>query len=90
MAAPTIIDGSKHFSTVLHEGTGTGQKVGKFVPFTNNATISKSCRFNYEDTPKLVSAALGTPSSDKIFTFCLLYTSPSPRDVEESRMPSSA
>ena len=24
------------------------------------------------------------------FTTCLLYTSPSPRDVEESRMPSSA
>ena len=24
------------------------------------------------------------------FTACLLYTSPSPRDVEESRMPSSA
>ena len=24
------------------------------------------------------------------FQFCLLYTSPSPRDVEESRMPSSA
>ena len=24
------------------------------------------------------------------YTFCLLYTSPSPRDVEESRMPSSA
>ena len=24
------------------------------------------------------------------FDFCLLYTSPSPRDVEESRMPSSA
>ena len=24
------------------------------------------------------------------FSICLLYTSPSPRDVEESRMPSSA
>ena len=24
------------------------------------------------------------------FKYCLLYTSPSPRDVEESRMPSSA
>jgi len=24
------------------------------------------------------------------YMFCLLYTSPSPRDVEESRMPSSA
>ena len=39
----------------------------------------------------------GTPySSYKIeagkdgYTICLLYTSPSPRDVEESRMPSSA
>ena len=26
----------------------------------------------------------------KNLKFCLLYTSPSPRDVEESRMPSSA
>ena len=25
-----------------------------------------------------------------VFFTCLLYTSPSPRDVEESRMPSSA
>ena len=29
------------------------------------------------------------PKNDDYFT-CLLYTSPSPRDVEESRMPSSA
>ena len=29
------------------------------------------------------------PSLD-LFPNCLLYTSPSPRDVEESRMPSSA
>ena len=27
---------------------------------------------------------------DEDIRFCLLYTSPSPRDVEESRMPSSA
>ena len=31
------------------------------------------------------------PESVQILSnFCLLYTSPSPRDVEESRMPSSA
>jgi len=30
--------------------------------------------------------AVPAPNAD----FCLLYTSPSPRDVEESRMPSSA
>ena len=35
-------------------------------------------------TWKMVSCLHG-----KIY-FCLLYTSPSPRDVEESRMPSSA
>ena len=27
---------------------------------------------------------------DESFTFCLLYTSPSPRDMRRSRMPSSA
>ena len=27
---------------------------------------------------------------DAMFTFCLLYTSPSPRDLSTSRMPSSA
>ena len=29
-------------------------------------------------------------NSDRDLGDCLLYTSPSPRDVEESRMPSSA
>ena len=32
----------------------------------------------------------GTFFNDDISLGCLLYTSPSPRDVEESRMPSSA
>ena len=31
-----------------------------------------------------------TAESVKEYGVCLLYTSPSPRDVEESRMPSSA
>ena len=35
-----------------------------------------------------VTTYLGT--FDKDYSICLLYTSPSPRDVEESRMPSSA
>ena len=29
-------------------------------------------------------------NSGSLYRACLLYTSPSPRDVEESRMPSSA
>ena len=35
-------------------------------------------------------ATAATPSPPKLPKDCLLYTSPSPRDVEESRMPSSA
>ena len=42
----------------------------------------------------LVDIMLTSLSSAEILTqqgaYCLLYTSPSPRDVEESRMPSSA
>ena len=30
------------------------------------------------------------PDPEEVLHACLLYTSPSPRDVEESRMPSSA
>ena len=33
---------------------------------------------------------LTQPGDREIDAACLLYTSPSPRDVEESRMPSSA
>ena len=33
---------------------------------------------------------LGDEIEDAMLKRCLLYTSPSPRDVEESRMPSSA
>ena len=48
-------------------------------------------------TPGLHDAVLGTKSDAGLMVTashnphtCLLYTSPSPRDVEESRMPSSA
>ena len=34
--------------------------------------------------------AVNTDAQDLKLSNCLLYTSPSPRDVEESRMPSSA
>ena len=40
-----------------------------------------------------IFAEHGTITSAKVITdrqTCLLYTSPSPRDVEEARMPSSA
>ena len=40
----------------------------------------------HDDTPNI----LGMINKVSHLVTCLLYTSPSPRDVEESRMPSSA
>ena len=41
-------------------------------------------QFNADTRPGKVNLGVG------VYYDCLLYTSPSPRDVEESRMPSSA
>ena len=43
--------------------------------------ITHSNIYDYLKNKKILDIGCGT---------CLLYTSPSPRDVEESRMPSSA
>ena len=44
--------------------------------------------FQYKPSPHLLSSII--KYQNKKYKICLLYTSPSPRDVEESRMPSSA
>ena len=51
--AGDIIKGSDHFFNVKYVGNGGGQKTGRFVPFTDNGTISKSCVFDDGDTPRL-------------------------------------
>ena len=42
------------------------------------------------DLPVWSEGGVNTLELSHILNSCLLYTSPSPRDVEESRMPSSA
>ena len=51
--------------------------------YKKDPAFDETIRSRFEDT---VTAAL----SARLDSCCLLYTSPSPRDVEESRMPSSA
>ena len=60
MATPTIPNGEEHFFPVIYEGNGGGQKVGKFVPFTDNGTIANSCIFNDDDSAYIQR----TPSSE--------------------------
>ena len=46
MATPTIPNGEEYFFPIIYEGNGAGQRVGKFVPFTDSGTIDNSCIFN--------------------------------------------
>ena len=69
-----------------------------------NRTVTQGTVFKQDDIDRLeigmskdqVSFIMGQPSFQNIFDeniwdyYCLLYTSPSPRDLSTSRMPSSA
>ena len=57
---------------------------GKLAGPTTGGTVTQA-------TNKTTGVTLNTESGQITMNdACLLYTSPSPRDVEESRMPSSA
>ena len=68
MATPTIPNGEEHFFPIIYSGNGQGQRVGKFVPFTNNGTIAKSCMFNDGDSGYLSRTPSGT-GNRRTFTF---------------------
>jgi hypothetical protein len=69
MAAPTIPNGEEYFFPVIYEGNGAGQRVGKFVPFTDNGTIDNSVIFNRADTAILDKTYGSAGTSRKKYTF---------------------
>ena len=70
MPVPAIIRGSEHFFNVIYEGNGKGQRVGTFLPYTDNGTISKSCLFTDGDEPELSRTPSGAGNRD---TFTLSF-----------------
>ncbi len=86
MATPTIPNSEEYFFPIIYEGNGAGQRVGRFVPFTDNGTIANSVIYNRADSPKLAR----TPSSDgnrKTFTISVWYK---PTDLGTRRVLFSA
>ena len=64
--------------------------IGTFIPQGSNNkfyidNFDSTPIFGFLDGEKVLKLQL-----DHIYTSCLLYTSPSPRDRQKSRMPSSA
>ena len=77
--AATIPDGEP---TVA--GTSAGAERDHSAAVVENST-------EVTDAPAVVATAAETPATETASTeSCLLYTSPSPRDKRQSRMPSSA
>ena len=74
---------------------GGGVRMGSLSEFDSlsyvlGANIGNGINFEMRDIPfdfKAIDKGIKESAMGKA---CLLYTSPSPRDVEESRMPSSA
>jgi hypothetical protein len=67
MAAPTIPNGEEQFFPIIYEGNGGGQRVGKFVPFTDQATVANSCIFDSASNVYL-SRTPGSAGNRKTFT----------------------
>ena len=67
MAAPTIPNGEEHFFPIIYEGNGAGRRVGKFVPFTDNASIANSCIFDAASNVSLTRTPSGA-GNRKTFT----------------------
>ena len=56
----------------------------------HNAEQSPNEADRFQLVENYVDHIIDGMDTDSLVHICLLYTSPSPRDVEESRMPSSA
>lgn len=68
MATPTIPNGETQFFPIIYEGNGGGQRVGRFVAFTDNGTIDNSCIFDH-GTNAYVSRTPSSNGSGTTLTF---------------------
>ena len=83
-----------HESESLAKGRGVQTGMGGIICYVEGYLLAKRS-MDFDTTPdkqgrRWVSAFHVFDGKPEIWYNCLLYTSPSPRDVEESRMPSSA
>ena len=72
MGKPSIPRGSDYMFNAKWEGNGGGQRVGKYIPFTDNGTIAKSCIFNRGDSANLIRTVAST-SNRTTFTISLWF-----------------
>ena len=82
----------EHVMEILRVEQDNGTLHGVIVQFGGQTPLKLANALEQEGIPILGTTpdAIDLAEDRERFQVCLLYTSPSPRDVEESRMPSSA
>ena len=85
-----IIDDFKAVKAAVNTLIEKGRKYIGFVSTISNLNVGNLRRRGYEESVKVMSSVLILNLTEKEDIHCLLYTSPSPRDKRQSRMPSSA
>ena len=95
-----VADAANFVALGLHALQHRGQEAGGIVAYDPDAGFNSARRFGYVrdnfTSQSLMQTLPGELSIGHVrystagSKACLLYTSPSPRDVEETRMPSSA
>ena len=89
--APNRVDNSTDFPNRSYSYSGSPVRYG--VTYNGTAEFLRPPQDAVAAWAITKQGCVATPIKRdglSVFVTCLLYTSPSPRDVEESRMPSSA
>ena len=72
MPTPAITNGEEYFFTTIYSGNGQGQRVGTFLPYTDNGSIDKSCMFDGGDSAYLGKTFSGA-GNRKTFTISVWF-----------------
>ena len=81
---------SKYSSNIVFITGGTKSGKSEFAEYLANEITSINKYFGAAQQKTVINYEKSQPSSIDNPVVCLLYTSPSPRDSDSSRMPSSA
>ena len=92
---PPLANAGPHRSTIRVSLTLDGEEPGyRRISIDRQITRGAKGAFRIKDRRRWTEPALPVSDSDDgrdvLYDGCLLYTSPSPRDMRRSRMPSSA
>ena len=82
--------GMINIGEMLGKSMGTKEKKKKMTVKESHEILINDESDKLIEQDKIIKAAKISTENNGIVFFCLLYTSPSPRDKRQSRMPSSA